>query len=172
MKTEIEELTNDLKQRFDKGEAESLKWLFQPLIQLLTRGKPVAIDEIAAATKRSSKEIENILSTLPSVERDEQGRVIGYGITLNPTPHHFEVGGKTLYTWCALDTLMFPKLIGRTVHIESPCYKTRKTIKVTVNPNQVVSVEPPSAVVSIVTPEQMTSVRESFCNQVHFFSFT
>lgn len=36
-------------------------------------------------------------------------------------------------------------------------------------PDGISSVEPATAVVSIVTPEAPTSVRSSFCNQVHFF---
>jgi len=60
------------------------------------------------------------LASLPSIELDTQGRLIGMGITLNPTPHRFDVEGIHLYTWCALDTLIFPALIGRTANVTSP----------------------------------------------------
>ena len=33
-----------------------------------------------------------------------------------------------------------------------------------------ISVEPATAVVSLVNPEDMTSIRSSFCNQVHYFT--
>jgi hypothetical protein len=37
-------------------------------------------------------------------EYDAHGRVVfGSGLTLRPNPHRFEVDGRTLYTWCALD---------------------------------------------------------------------
>ena len=83
-------------------------------------------------------------------------------------PPSLEVDGKQLYAWCALDTLMFPALIGRTVHIASPCHGTGKSVRLTVEPDRVVSVEPSTAVVSIVTPDEMASVRSAFCNNVHF----
>ncbi|MED4569621.1 organomercurial lyase MerB [Brevibacillus agri] len=170
MKSDIQQLANQLNKQFDQGEASSMKWLFQPLLELLAKGEPVSVEDIVETTGKSVEEVENILSELPSVERDEQGRVVGYGLTLIPTPHRIEVDGKPLYAWCALDTLMFPELIGRTVHIESPCHRTGEIVKLTVEPDRVVSVEPSTAVVSIVTPEQMASVRTSFCNEVHFFS--
>lgn len=35
-----------------------------------------------------------------------------------------------------------------------------------------IGVEPATAVVSLVNPEDMTSVRSSFCNQMHYFTST
>lgn len=40
----------------------------------------------------------------------------------------------------------------------------------TVGPDRISTVEPTTAVVSIVTPERPNSVRTFFCNDVHFFS--
>ncbi|NGW83277.1 organomercurial lyase MerB, partial [Staphylococcus aureus] len=138
--------------------------LFRPLLKMLAEGDPVPVEDIAAETGKPVEEVKQVLQTLPSVELDEQGRVVGYGLTLFPTPHRFEVDGKQLYAWCALDTLMFPALIGRTVHIASPCHGTGKSVRLTVEPDRVVSVEPSTAVVSIVTPDEMASVRSAFCN--------
>lgn len=170
MTTDIQQLANRLDQQSTQGEGGSVKWLFQSLLQMLTKGEPVTVEDIASVTGKSIEEVQQVLKTLPSIELDEQGNVVGFGLTLKTTPHHFEVDGKQLYTWCALDTLIFPELIGRTVHVESPCYSTGKPIKLTVEPDRVVSLEPSTAVVSIVTPEDMSSVRTSFCDQVHFFS--
>lgn len=171
MKTDIQQLATRLDQQFDQGEAGTMKWLLRPLVQMLVKGgEPVTVEDIASTIGKPLEEVKSILSSLPSVELDEQDRVVGYGITLIPTPHRFEVDGKQLYAWCALDTLLFPEFIGRTVHIESPCHKTGKPIRLTVEPDLVVSVKPSTAVVSIVTPDEMSSVRSSFCNEVHFFS--
>jgi len=169
VREDIQQLSNLLHTQFGEGEAGTAQWLFQPLLQLLANGNSVSVEEIAAATGKPAKEVETILAGLPSVERDGQGRVVGYGLTLIPTPHRFEVDGKPLYVWCALDTLMFPRLLRRTVHIESPCHKTGEIIKLTVTPDQVVRVKPSTAMVSIVIPDQAGSIRTSFCNEVHFF---
>ncbi|MBY0413186.1 MAG: organomercurial lyase MerB, partial [Bdellovibrionales bacterium] len=169
MKTEIRELVS----RFDQNKGEgggSMKWLLRPLLQMLARGEPVTIEDIATETGKPAEEVRKVLQSLSSVELDEQSRVVGYGLSLIPTPHRFEVDGKQLYAWCALDTLMFPELIGRSVHIESPCHGTGKSVRLTVEPGRVVSVEPSTSVVSIVSPDDMSSIRSAFCNEVHFFS--
>jgi alkylmercury lyase len=43
-------------------------------------------------------------------------------------------------------------------------------VRLTVEPDHVASVDPATAVVSIVTPDACTSIRTAFCNQVHFFA--
>ena len=171
MKNEIQEIVTRLDQHSNKGEGgESMKWLFRPLLQMLAGGEPVTVEDIATVTGKPVEEVKKVLQSLQSVELDEQARVVGYGLTLIPTPHHFTVDGKQLYAWCALDTLIFPTLIHRSVQIESLCHGTGKSIRLTVEPDRVVSVEPSSAVVSIVTPDDMSMVRSAFCNEVHFFS--
>ncbi|QQD84545.1 MULTISPECIES: organomercurial lyase MerB [Jeotgalicoccus] len=170
MKNEIKQIATRIDQQSDQGEAGSMKWLFHPLLQMLAEGEPVTVEDIASATGKPVEEMRKVLQTLPSVELNEQRRVVGFGLTLVPTPHRFKVDGKELYTWCALDTLMFPKLIGRKAQIESPCHGTGKPVKLTVEPDRVISVEPSTSVVSIVTPDDMSSIRSAFCNEVHFFS--
>jgi len=64
---------------------------------------------------------------------------------------------------------MYPSLLDTSAVIESPCRATRDPIRVEVGPNGVASVEPESAVVSIVFPEGCSSVRTEFCNEVNFF---
>jgi len=41
---------------------------------------------------------------------------------------------------------------------------------VTATPGGVTAVDPATAVVSLVNPEDLTSIRSSFCNQVHYFA--
>ena len=93
------------------------------------------------------------------------------GLTLRPTPHRFTVAGEELYTWCALDTLIFPALLDRPAKVESASPVSGEPVRVNVDPTEgATSVDPPTAVVSLVNPEQITSIRSSFCNQVHYFT--
>lgn len=110
------------------------------------------------------------LAAVPDTEYDDAGRIIGQGLTLRPTDHRFTVNGQELYTWCALDTLIFPTLLDRAAQVESTSPSSGQTILVTVGPSGVTAVEPTAAVVSLVNPEDMTSIRSSFCNQVHYFT--
>lgn len=56
---------------------------------------------------------------MPDTECDSHGRILGRG-DLVPTPHRFELAGQTLYTWCALDTLIFPTILRPTGPIRWP----------------------------------------------------
>lgn len=148
----------------------AMAWLWPPLLRLLARGHPVTVEDLTAATERTTEEVRRALTDLPDAEYDEHGRLAGYGLTQRPTPHRFTVGDQQLYTWCALDTLLFPAVLGRPAEVESPCHATGTPVRLTVEPNGVAGVEPAGAVVSLVTPGQCSSVRSDFCNQVHFFA--
>jgi alkylmercury lyase len=63
----------------------------------------VAIGDLAAVTGRTVREVSAALAAVPDTEYDGDGRIIGQGLTLSPTPHRLELTGEQLYTWCALD---------------------------------------------------------------------
>lgn len=163
--------TSDLMARLTAPEESGLDLaVLVPLLRLLAGGDPVEVAALAAATALSVEEIRDRLAAVPDTEYDDQGRIVGQGLTLRPTPHRFTVDGQELYTWCALDTLIFPTLLDRAARIESASPTSGEPIRVTVEPAGVTSVEPAAAVVSLVNPEVMTSIRSSFCNQVHYFT--
>lgn len=147
-------------------------WLLRPLLTLLATGEPVTLVQLAAHADRTVDEIREALADMPDTEYDTVGRIIGNGLTHNPTPHRYQTGDRTLYAWCAMDTLVFPAIIGHTTQVTSPCRVTGEPVRLTVTPDGPTSVEPATAVVSIVTPDAPTSVRAAFCNQVHFFAST
>jgi alkylmercury lyase len=99
-----------------------------------------------------------------------RGGLVGLGLTLRPTPHRFEVDGRTLFTWCALDTLVFPALLGTRARVTSPCPVTGVPVRVEVTAERVEEVEPADALVSLVVPEAVDNIRRAFCHQVHFLS--
>ncbi|MDX3204690.1 organomercurial lyase MerB [Streptomyces antibioticus] len=169
MDPQIQQLATRLSDTLDSA-LGARSWLQQPLLQLLAEGRPVTTGGLATATGRPEDEIRQALVAMPDTEYDADGRIIGAGLTLNPTPHRYETGGHTLYTWCALDTLIFPAILGTPARVTSPCHATGEPVRLTVEPDRVTSVEPATAVVSIVAPDAPTSVRASFCNQVHFFA--
>lgn len=164
---EIDEFTTRLRQTTS---FDSMGGLYRPLLRLLADGQPVSVEDLAEAAGRPIDDVRQTVASLPDVELDDQGRIVGYGLTLRETPHHLEVDGQHLYTWCALDTLVFPALLGRTARIESPCHGTGTPIRITVEPTGVTSVDPETAVVSIVTTVDQASVRHAFCDHVHFFA--
>jgi alkylmercury lyase len=141
-----------------------------PTLDLLAGGRPASPEEIAAAAGKPQEEVRAALDRFPSTEWDEQGRIVGLGLTLRLTPHRLELEGRTLFAWCALDAVLFPALLGRPASIESPCRGTGELVRVEVTPAGIEAVELPSAVVSIVAARDLTTVRSVGCNNTHFFS--
>lgn len=149
----------------------AMSWLWPPLLRELARGRPVTIEQLAHTTGYNAGEVRDGLGGLSDTEYDEQDRVIGHGITLRETPHQFTVDGEALYTWCALDTLIFPTVLGRPAQVVSPTPGSSEPVRLTVDPKTgVTALDPGTAVVSVLVPEGGSSVRAAFCNQVHFFA--
>lgn len=138
-------------------------------LQLLTHGCPIPPDEIAVQLSVGPDKIASMLRKC-GAEFDRDGNVVGMGLTLVPTPHIYEVGGRKLYAWCAADTLAFPVLLNQAANIESLDPVTGEKIRVVVTPDGIERIEPKSAVVSWVNSADVANLRESICRQVHFFS--
>ena len=84
-----------------------------------------------------------------NVELDDHGRVVAFsGLSLTPTAHRFTVAGRTLYTWCAWDTLFLPALLGQSARVESPCPITGTAVRLEVEPSGVRDVDPEEVWVS------------------------
>ncbi|MGH2712416.1 MAG: organomercurial lyase MerB [Thermoleophilaceae bacterium] len=140
-------------------------------IRLLSDGEPVASEQLAAAAGCSVEDVEAVLRAQTSAERDDQGRLVGLALTLRPTTHRFTVDGRTLFAWCASDTLMLPVVLGRPALVESTCPKTDQAIRIELTPDSVQRVDPPDAVMSAVRPPgQLADVRTATCAHGHFFS--
>jgi alkylmercury lyase len=140
------------------------------LLPLLAEGEPVAPVVLAASIGWPEDKLREMLARLPNVETDAGGGIVGLGLTLRKTPHAFEVRGRRLYTWCALDALIFPAVLGQTARITSTCAATGAPIRLVVTPQLVREVVPAETVISLVLPGELPGLRASFCDRVSFFA--
>ncbi|MEV8338863.1 organomercurial lyase MerB [Leucobacter sp. NPDC077196] len=166
-------MTNNVSQVTDRlasAETGMQPWLWLPLLKLLALGDPVDAADLAAATGRPVEDVRAALAAMTDAEYDGSGRIVGMGLTQRPTRHRFEVDGEQLYTWCALDTLIFPTLLGTSARIDSAYDSASTPVRLRAGISGVTDVEPATAVVSLINPDDISSVRTSFCNQVHFFA--
>jgi alkylmercury lyase len=146
--------------------------LLPAALRLLARGVPVTKSELAATAGVDVSEVDNAPGAR-DIEYDDEHRIVGWGLTLIPTPHQFIVDGRRLYTWCAADTLMFPAIIGKRAQVESRCPTTDAVIRLTVDPHDgVTDLSPVTAVISIPASDDLdvSRVRASCCNPGHFFA--
>lgn len=162
--------TETVTDRLASQESGLETWLWLPLLRLLASGDPVDVIDLAAAAGRPVGDVRRALVAVPDTEYDGSGRIIGQGLTQRSTPHRFEVDGEQLYTWCALDTLIFPAVLGTSARIESSYRGIGTPVRISVDADGVNSVQPATAVLSLVNPADISSVRSTFCNQVHFFA--
>jgi len=131
------------------------------LYRLLAEGLPVSRQQLASALNLPVDVIKETLAQWWGVYYDGEERVTGYwGLALPKMAHRFPIGGKTLYAWCAWDTLFIPELLGQTVRIESNCPKTSRKIQLTVAPQGVSDLDPLGAVMSLLTPGSRQGSRE------------
>ncbi|MFQ5703469.1 MAG: organomercurial lyase [Gemmatimonadales bacterium] len=147
---------------------------------LLAEGRPVSMARLAGGVRRSVEQVKRGLNAgglKNLVYTDGTGSVIGFaGLAIDPTHHRLTVGGRTLYTWCAWDGLFIPGVLGETASIESKCPVTDRTVRVSLAPRRLNSVDPREAVVSFVLPEDQLfeqSTQETisgFCRYVYFFA--
>jgi len=142
------------------------------LLRLLGQGRPVSAAQMGAALGISEIAVTETLERMPDIERDERGQVVGWGLSLQQTPHQFRINGHTLYTWCALDALTYPLLLEQTAQVESVCPITLMPIRLSVGPEGINALDPATAMVSLSIPDTHPDAcnRASFCDQGHFFA--
>ena len=147
--------------------------LARALLALLARGEPVTHEQLAAETNRPAAEVKAALASWPNVHRDGRDAVIAFsGLSLRPTKHRFDVGGRELFTWCAWDTLFLPALLEQPADVRSTCPLTRMPVRLRVDPAGIADAEPADLRVSFpaLASASTADIVESFCCHVHFLA--
>jgi alkylmercury lyase len=139
---------------------------------LARTGEPVALTTLQGALQIDQHELARLLVGLPETEVDQEGTILGWGVTLVPTAHRFQLGGSVLYTWCAFDTVLFPPSLHLYAHVHSTCPVTGQAITFIATPDGVIrELTPLSSVLSLFVPESRHDcVRTTFCDQSLFFA--
>jgi alkylmercury lyase len=142
-----------------------------PILHQVTRGKPLTMAALGASLQMSQDELEQRLAHTPDTEFDQQGNIVGWGVTMIATRHRFQIRQQSLFTWCAFDTVLFPPALGETVQVHSTCPVTGQPITfVATHEGMVKGLTPLSAVMSLIIPsERSECVRATFCEQSLLF---
>ena len=95
--------------------------------RLLLAGNPVSNADIANATGIDEERVTELFQMIPAsaYDRDDTGAINAFiGLSLTPANHAFVVDGTSFYTWCVLDALFLPELIGKKAIIKTKCPET------------------------------------------------
>ena len=163
-----EELSKTVIESWEAAPPSILKVVLS-LLQLLQHGKPVAPDALASAVGLEVGVAVKLAKRL-GAEFDDDGNLVGWGLTLVPTPHKYRANGHDLYAWCAADTISFPSILNHTAIIESPDPISGEIVQLTVTPDGIEGLNPSSAVVSWSLESDLDNIRGSFCNLTHYFA--
>jgi len=137
---------------------------------LAESGQPLAPVSLAARLQMSHKELATHLAHVPDTEFDEQGNIVGWGITLVPTQHQFVLSERALFTWCAFDTVLFPSLLQVEAQVQSECAASGQPITFRAGPSGIEELTPTTSVLSLILPTaRCDCVRGTFCQQSLFF---
>lgn len=150
------------------------------LYRTLARGRAVDAEQFARALDTTLEAARALLerdAIKCLIYPDAQGRVVGFGgLAAAPMHHRFEVNGRTLWTWCAWDSLFIPEILGRPARVTSPDPESRELVRLTVTPDRIESVEPSDAVISFTRLDagafgpSAANIMASFCHYIFFFA--
>ena len=162
----LEELARPMIALLDESRDQSLGWV--KIHQLLLDGKPVSPERIAAYLGLTEEEVADLLK---GAELDQEGNLVGLGLSIVPTPHAYRIHGRQFYVWCAADAIMFPIFHKTHAVIESPDPISGEKVRLVGTPEGAREVEPSTAVVSWVPrTESLENIRTWFCNYTNFFT--
>ncbi len=145
----------------------------------LALGQPVQRAGLAEALRLPLAAVDEVLgrTTLKSLTyADAAGRILGFGgLAIREMPHRFTVAGRTLYTWCAWDSLFIPVILGVEAEVDSPAPGGTARVRLDVAPDGVRRVRPETAVMSFLLPSAQIFQGDalkaiaSFCHYIFFF---
>ncbi len=138
------------------------------IIKLLSQGRPLSPERIAT---EFHLEPHRVAALLRIGEKDQDGNLVGFGLSLVPTPHSYQFNGRQLYAWCAADAIMFGIFLKSNAVIESPDPISGDMVRLVATPEGMQRLEPQTAVVSHVSAgTSLENVRAQVCNVTHFFT--
>jgi len=149
------------------------------LYRALAHGRPLDTQAIAEALGTPPEVAAERIARDPlrAFAYVEEGHLVGFGgLAVAPMHHEFRVAGRTLWTWCAWDSLFIPAVLDQAADVSSPDPQTHETVRLRVSPTGIEHVTPSSAVVSFLLPDEgdfaqsTANVMGNFCHHVFFFA--
>jgi alkylmercury lyase len=165
MKPYLEKQLNSMLSDF---EIEDISFIANVQKELL-KGNPIPIANYYKLVDFSNEKADALLEILG--EFNENNQITAFsGLSLTPTHHKFIVQNKTLYTWCALDAILFTEWLDVSSKIVSHDPIDNSLIELFIEGDHLISSNPFPIFISWVEKINSCNIKGSFCNHVSFFS--
>ena len=155
---------------------------FHTILQSLMMGEAISLDKVSRISGLSKEQVFDAWQKLQEsgAKMGEDTRITGAVLSLTPTMTKFEVEGRELYAWCALDAMFLPGLLGKAAKVKTISPANGEQILFSSGPDGVETIEPAGAVLTVEIPETITSQSSGAnlctsgpsCSLNHFFSST
>ncbi|HCT76651.1 MAG TPA: hypothetical protein DGG94_20980 [Micromonosporaceae bacterium] len=147
------------------------------MMHLLAQGRPVTPTRATQLIRELGADSEQAHQLLQAwTERNDDGDIVGLGISLNKTAHQITIGDTVAYAWCAMDTLFFPIVLDRPIMVESTAPGTHEIVRLKAGPDGVTNLRPAESVITWplrgndqADMSTKTGIWASFCH--HSFLF-
>jgi len=134
----------------------------------LLKGVPLPKETYLNLINLPQEKADAILEKLG--ELDKQGNVVAFsGLSLSPTDHRFVVNGKTLYTWCVVDAILFTEWLDVASQILSQDPIDKTPVELQIEGDYLLWTKPYPLYISWVDTIDTCNIRGSLCNHVSFF---
>jgi len=176
-KNTLEKVIKEYREAFDAIPREALEFDLRvtfKTIQTLAKGNPVSPTQLSDIWGMPLDQVRVILKQAEEngrVEINTQGNLVGAVLSLNPTQHQISMDNQHLYAWCAYDAMYAPGVVGMPAQIVSEDPVTAGRIQISITPDGVETIQPESAVVSVVDPggDMSAGPESTRCTHMLFF---
>jgi hypothetical protein len=107
----------------------------------ILEGKAASSNDLALQCRLTRSQAQQCIKEMADqgiLVINEQGAVVGsHGLSIIPTEHRISIGGQDLFTWCAVDAVGIPAVLGVDATIISKCFQCDEPIEITMSSGEV-----------------------------------
>ena len=168
----VEEIAREILAFFPQLDSQAQR-VSLTLYRLLARGEPVSRVRLAQEADCPLAQVAALLDNWPGIYYGDDGRIVGYwGLALGEMSHTLHCDTRTLYTWCAWDTLFLPELLNQPARVTSTDPVSGTVLELDVTPEGTHTRGPHEVWMSFLMPSvgMGKTIVSSFCHYIHFFA--
>lgn len=135
----------------------------------LLKGKPLSKTKYYELIKEDRDKADSFLELWGEVNKNDEITAFA-GLSLTPTKHKFIVENITLYTWCAVDAILFTDWLQVSSHAVSADPIDNTEIELEMEVDFLLWSNPYPIYISIVEDIDACNIKSSFCNHVSFWA--